>query len=433
MDQAINESLQTAPDYFFWLFPQNLSLNKLLSQAKNHFQFAKVKTGLSFSFKRIENELDISFASENINFTSSLRSNRLTDDSSATPFINDVRFRNNALSLFYTGKIKLSERSLFSLRLVNEPNFIYYQSEGNLLSHETKFLYDYSVGISSKGRTSDFGITFGLRKQLLDNNLYFPNFTQTGFHRLQSGYMTPYDTKSTYFQISHSLISVKRQLIMSFLFNWSHNNDLYIRNLTTKNISTIYSILYHPNSSNSFFTFFNAQKAIGNLPLYLNSKIFYNWRTLYSRVNDEIIKSHFQYFNGTLGLKSNFKWLINFDYSFSYYTTKNRVLSSAGSDSHTESVVNKANIFIVQKDLFNTTISWYNISSNSGSGFSGNYIDVSFSKKLLKEKLIIEFNARNLFNKDRISSESVTPFYKQENTNWLRGREFVIKIKYEIK
>jgi hypothetical protein len=70
--------------------------------------------------------------------------------------------------------------------------------------------------------------------------------------------------------------------------------------------------------------------------------------------------------------------------------------------------------------------------SNSGS-FQGNFLDLTLNKKFWKEKLLIEMNLRNILDKKFISNTTITPFYKQENMVAIRGAEFFLTLRYEIR
>ena len=430
-DQAIHENLRTNPDFLFWLFPEHLSLNELWSAGGNRFRYAKLKSELYINKSLLSHIIGLSYTADQKTFSSNLTSLRFSDDSLAIPFENNSHFQNRILSMTYTGNFRLSEKNSLTLKMVNEPDFIQYKSD-NQSSEKAEFFYDYAIGITSKKRAGGINFNLGMKRQLANNSLFFPNYVQTSFHELQSGFIRPYGTQSTYLQLMHNLISIKKQLTSSFMLSLSHNHDEFVRSLNTTAIGTVHSFTDNPNNTNSLILFFRMQKAIGNLPLSVNTNILLNWRSIVYEFNEEIKKSDLSMFNGTIGMKSLFESFFNFDYKFSIFHSSNKIKSPTKAASNAETLLNKFNGYFVMKKVFNATITLNNMSDKNIT-FNGNFLDIAVSRKMLKEKLLVELNARNLFDNKEISNQIISPYSIQENSEHIRGREFFLKVRYEIR
>ncbi|MEO6681685.1 MAG: carboxypeptidase-like regulatory domain-containing protein [Ginsengibacter sp.] len=430
-NQTINEKLQTNPDFLFWLYPDDLSLNLLTSKTNLRLEYIKLKSSLLFKSQRMTNEIGLTYSAENRIFTSKLQSKNLEDESIQIPFRNDSHLKNPFLVLQYNGSLIISEKRRITLKLYNEPHFSNYRLHSTK-SRKTSLFYDYSVGIANKMRTSNLGMTIGTKRQAPTHTLFFPDFVQTSFHRIQEGHLDKTGKKSLYLQANYNLFSVKMGWVAFLLLNLSHDKSDFITNLETKGIATLSSFSDYPNSTNQLFFVFNSQKTMGEWPFSLNSNILYNRQSRFDSFNSKISKSDFQFFNGTIGFKSLFKSSVNFDYNFSWLNSKNIIKSPDRSTSSTKTLLNKLNLYVTSKKLFNSTLTVNSMVSNNGS-FQGIFSDLKFNKKVWKEKLLIEMNLRNILNKKFIGNTTITPFYTQENMVAIRGAEFFFTIRYEIR
>lgn len=430
-NQAIQEDLRTDPDLIFWLFPDQLSLNELWSDAGNRFKYAKLKSELYINKNRLSHIIGFSFTSDHKILESNLKSLRLSDDSLSIPFKNNSHFQNLILSLNYSGTLRLSGKNSLAIKMVSEPDFIHYNFD-NQSSIKTKFFYDYAIGISSKKRGAAINLNVGMKRQLASNSLFYPNYVQISFHNLQSGFTRPYGTRSTYLQLMHNLISIRKQLTSFFMLNLSHTQDEFVRSLNTTGIGTVHSFSDHQNNTNSLLLFIRAQKAIGNLPFSVNTNIFLNRRSSVYEFNGDIKKSDLSILNGTIGMKSLFESFFNFDYKLSIFHSSNKIKFPAKAASSSETLLNKFSGHFVMKKMFNATITFTNMSDKNIT-FNGNFLDFAISRKMLKEKFLLELNARNLFDNKEISNQIISLYSIQENSVRIRGREFFLKIRYEIR
>lgn len=305
-NQSNNENLETNPDFLFWLFPDSLSLYSLFSTAGVKLQYLDLKTGLLLNNKKMTHEISVTYSREKQIFQSELQTKDLTGDKQEIPFSNDSKLQNHYLQIQYKGGLRLSGKNRLNMSITNEPHFFSYRLSA-FPEKVTNLFYDYTMGLSTKTRTSNIGLNIGIKRQFSDFNLFFPDFIQTGFHHLQSGRMDTYGVKSAYLQASYSLISLKLGWIAFFLLNVSHDKSDFIRNMETKGIATVSSFSYFPNSTNQMFFIFNSRKTLGELPFSLNSNLTYNRRLIYDGFNGLINKSDFQFLNMSIGIKSQFK------------------------------------------------------------------------------------------------------------------------------
>lgn len=71
--------------------------------------------------------------------------------------------------------------------------------------------------------------------------------------------------------------------------------------------------------------------------------------------------------------------------------------------------------------------------SSRNVSFIGDFLDLIINKKMLKEKLIVEANARNPLNNRTIGNQTISPFFIQDNLLMIRGFEFFFKLRYELR
>lgn len=95
-------------------------------------------------------------------------------------------------------------------------------------------------------------------------------------------------------------------------------------------------------------------------------------------------------------MKSLFESFFTFDYKFPIFHSSNKIKSPANAASSAETLLNKFNGYFVVKKLLNATITLNNMSDKNIT-FNGNFLDVAVNQKMLKEKLLIEVNARKSF------------------------------------
>lgn len=430
-NQTIHGNLETSPDFLFWLFPNNLSFHDLQSKVKTNLRYTKLKSGLSFGKKKWRNEIGVAFTSENRSFISTLGTKDIAAGTTEIPFQNNTNFNQPFFSFQYTGALNLSKKNILNISVLNEPHFTKYRLE-TLYSKKAKFFYDYSIGISSKMRTANYNLTMGIKKQLPEMDLFYPNFIQNSFHNLESGLVDLNGESSTYFKGNYNITSLKLGLISFFALSISHDKAYFVNNLNTMGIGISQSFLYHPHTTNRMFFLTNSQKTLGDLPFHLKTNIFYFRNSLLYAFNDVINKADIQSLNAALSLKSQFKSVVNGEYTFSILNTKNKVNSPDKRTSSVSTIINKANLYLTSPKLFNTTITLNNISSKNIS-FNAIFLDVVVNKKIWKEKLLVELSARNIFDKKEISTQIISPTSIQQNSIRIRGSEFFVKIRYELR
>ncbi|MEO6684210.1 MAG: hypothetical protein ABIN48_15405 [Ginsengibacter sp.] len=326
-DQTLQEVLQTEPDLLFWLFPDQLSLNRLQSKGNIRFQYGKYRTSFIIDKKRMSHQIDMGFTYDKKTFESAVNFLRLSDDSSGNPFSNKTPYQLGLLTIGYTGKLFLSASKSLTIKLINEPADIKYSFIGNSASKRNYLLYDYSGGISSKVRGGAWNATIGFKNQLAESNLLFTDFMQNGFHSLRSGFEKPFNSRSIYTQLFFNSISLKRQMISFFMVNVSHNHDDFIRSMKSTGIATITAYPFYPNNTNSLITLFRTQKVFGTFPISFQPKVLYNVRSIVYSYDDQITRSNIQSVNATLGLKTLFESSFNIDYNFSVLSSVNKVQS----------------------------------------------------------------------------------------------------------
>lgn len=430
-DQDMNENLQTNPDFLFWLFPDDLSLYKLKSDAITRLQYLNLKSSLQFSGRRMSHEIAAIYSSEKRHIQSGLRTEELNNGHATSPFLNNDYLNTPNLSLRYEGKLPLPKKNQLTFKATNEPWFYKFENPSSGF-RKSKYFYDYSAGWSSRGRTTNAGITLGVKKKAVSQNLFFSDFIQTSFHRIQEGRMDPDGEKSTYFQANYNLFSVKLGWIAFFMMNASRNQRNYISHIETKGIATVNSFLYHPHTTNQMFLVFNSQKTMGDWPFALNTNLMYNRQSFFNSFNNVINKSETQFLNTTLGFKSLFKSVINFDYSFMWMYSRNKIMRTNPFTTNAYSLLNKVNVHLTPKKWFNTTLTFNNMISNRGA-FDGSFLDVKFNRKFMKERWVVEVNVRNIFDKDYLSNTAISSYYTQKNRVEIRGAEFFMTLRYEIR
>lgn len=430
-NQNNHGNLKTEPDFLFWLFPDNLTLNNLESKTGGTLSYIKAKSSLLFNSNQISNEIGLAYSYENRNFESLLQFQNLSEDSAGVPFQNKSNLHNSFLNLQYKGRIMISEKNKITISLSNEPHFFHYPLNG-YSSNESIFFFNYFAGFSSGSRTSGMGVNIGFKREPVSYDLFFPDFVQTDFHKLQAGRIDTHGKKSTYLQANYNLFSIKMGWIAFILINLSRDKSNFIMNVETKGIGNLNSFYYYPNTTNQIFFVINSQKTTGDWPFSLNTNIIYNKQILYNRFNGEIYKSDLQFFNTTIGFKSLFQSIFNFDYNVSLFYSKNTMKSTTHFTTDAKTILNKLNFFITPEKLFNTTFTLNSMVSNQGT-FHSNFMDLTLNRNFLKKKLLAEISYRNILNRKFISNTIITSLYKQENRVELRGAEIFVRLRYDIR
>ncbi len=426
--QNLDEDLNTNPDFLFWLYPEDLSMYKLFSNAEIKLRYLNFKSSIFTNRGRMSHMFTGVFSSEKRTILSILKAEK--DAGVATYFTNNDNYWISHFSLKYTGTYQVSPQNKITVNLSNELQVLTYSASNHW--KKTVFYYDYSIGVSRKNRNSSISLNAGIKKQPQNQNLLFSNSIQPAFHRLLSGHIDSFGTKSSYLQGNYSLFSLKLGWIAFLSINISRNENKYISATETKGIATTNSSVYFPNSTNQMFILFNTQKTLGAWPFSMNSNIFYNIQSDYNSFNGRINSSTLSFLNTTIGVKSQFESFINFDYQFLWTNARNKIKIYRSSPGSSNSILNKINIFLTPIHLFNSTITFNNLVSNNGS-FHGTFLDLKLNRKLLKDRFIIEFNLRNLFDKKYISNTVIGTYYTQENRTEIRGREFFFTIRYEFR
>lgn len=430
-DQRIPGNLQTSPDFLFWLIPVDVSMNQLNSSATNRLKFGKLKSALSFEKGKWNNELAFLLTSENNMISSALEAKELHSDSLKLPFRNHIDFHNHFITFQYSGNYYFSKKNRITFKIINEPHDLQYISDSGTIG-KSKFLYDYSLGFLSTVRNSSYFLNVGWTKRLSDNIVFYPNYVQNSFHNLEKGIPDLYHQNSLYFQGIHNVTSLSLGLISRTFLNYSYNHGYYITNINIVGLGTVRSRLFYPHSTQRLMFILNANKTLGNLPFHLNTNLNYFRNSFYSAFNDQISKAEIQSLNASVGLRTHFKSVFNLDYTFSVLHSKNKIISPKEKITSVNTILNKANIFLTSNKLFNTTLTVNHVANKSIS-FQKLFLDLMLNREFLHQKLLLEINARNVFNVREIETLTIVPAYSQENNIEIRGAEMMIKIKYNFR
>lgn len=427
--QNAGENLRTKPDFLFWLYPQDLSLYNLLSNSNTQVRYFNIQSSLLAKRGKLSHEFAGLFTLEKRTVISAIHADEGVETKSF--FENNDSLTFPGFSLKYTGSYQISPKTKISLKLSSDPQILHFKNT-SLKYRRSAFYYDYSLGISKKNRHSTMGVSAGTRKQVQDRNLFFSNSIQSDFHRLTAGRMDTFGAKTTYAQATYSLFSVKLGWIAFASVHFNHNENKYIRNIETKGIATIHSQIYYPTNTNQILMLINTQKTLGKWPFSLNSNIVYNIQGDYNRLNGTINSSTLSFLNSSIGVKSLFESTINFDYHFSWLNSLNKTSYSEVSTKGTNTILNKVTLHVTPKKVLNTTIVFNQMATNSGR-FKGNFFDVKFNKRLWKERCMVEFHLRNILDKKHISNTVIGSYFTRESRTEIRGREFFLTVRYELR
>lgn len=171
---------------------------------------------------------------------------------------------------------------------------------------------------------------------------------------------------------------------------------------------------------------------MGDWPFSLNINTFFNSQTRFDLFNEKLTQSKIRFLNNSIGLKSLFKSILNFNYNFSLIYSKSIIKSPEYSKSSARTFLNKFNLYITSEHLFNSTFTLNSMISNNGK-FRGSFLDISINRKFGKNKFLAELSGRNILNKKYLANTILSPLYKQESQIELRGAEFFIKLRYEFR
>lgn len=429
--QDARQDLRTDPDFLFWAFPDDLSLYLLESDVSIQLQYLKFKSGLLIRGKRLSSELGVSYTNEDRLFKSDLHTKTIAHGTIEVPFQNNSSLQAPSWVFQYKGNLRLSAKTRLTLSFSGEPHFYKHRLPATF-TNDTRFFYDYSASIHSKRRISDLSLTLGATKRPVGRNQFFPEFVQTGFHRLQSGLTDTRGTSSSYLQSRYNITSVQFGWVGSAFLRFSRDETDFIRKLETTGIGTRSSFLYYPNTTNHLMFVLNSQKTMGDWPFSLDANVMYGVESGFDAFQNQINKSTLRFFNGSLGIKSHFKSIFNFDHNFSLLSSRNRIQVPVSRQISTHTYLNTVNMHMVNKKLVNATLRFNSMITNNGA-FNGNFLDVDLNRKLAKERLLLGLAVRNIFNQKFLLNTHLSELYKQENRVEIRGAEFIVSARYEFR
>lgn len=429
--QSVQDNLTTNPDIIFWEFPGSLSSYSIKSQVKNKIRYARLKTGLAFSHKSWKHILDITFSSENRFIISSLDTTLLANIASGTAFANNSYLHDRKINLNYATSLFLKKGRLVTLGVEIGEDFYNYKT-GNGVDTDGLFTYDLSMSYMIKKRNSSFNVTTGVKRMGGRNDMFVPEYVLTGFHELQSGLVDMKGTRSIYAQSNFSLTSIRLGWIAFGIMSYSHGRAYFIPNLTNIGIGTIRSIIYYPDDVNQFLILINSDKALGALPLHLKSNVTFSHNTQASSYRDNISTTNVGALRFSNQLKSHMKSVVNGDYAFSIVTSSVKTTGFTKSKSISNIFLHKANLYLTLPKLIDLTTSMTHV-LNRKINFKKTFWDITVSRKFLKEKWLAEFSVRNLLGVKELVNRHLSPFYVQEQSIAIRGREFFGVLKYNIR
>lgn len=423
--------LVTLPDFLFWLFPDDLSLAELTSDARIRLRQLGFKTGLSIKNTLLTHDFSVGFRSQSRALVSSLIVSNMDDHVRTVPFENNSNLQDSHLTIDYKGALKLPRRSLLSLKLAAEPHALRHQFITDR-DEQSKLFYDFAVGLSHRQRIANAALHIGHRKRADRQELFFPSLVQTSFHRLQAGRLNPDGIKSDYLQASYNLFSVRMGLIAFGLVNYSRDRQDLISWVETKGIGTIHSFYFYPNHTHQLTAIMHLQKTLGALPFFLNTEVLYNRQSLINKFNEAIHKSDLDFLTAKVGLKSQFKSVANFDYNLSLIRAQNMTRSPYQTTSSTNTWLQKMNLYITPHGVFNSTVTYHGMVSNSGT-FEAHFLDLALHRKFADKRVLIEFLWKNIFDRRHISNTTIHALYKQESRVEIRGATVYLTCRYEIR
>lgn len=429
--QSLQDRLITTPDILFWQFPFDLSLYSFHSEANNKINYSKLKSGLTFNRKLWIHELEISFSSENRFITSDIMTKRLADDSSGIAFANDSYLRNKILSVRYETSLLLKKGKILSFNAQAGENFYHYKA-GNTPATATLFVYDYFLNFRIKKRNSDLNNSIGLKKSAGTNEMFAPEFLQTGYHELQSGLLDLKGITSLYLQSNYNLTSLKFGWMAFGMASYSHGRSNFVEDVTNIGIGMVRSMVFHPGNVDQFLLMMNSDKTLGALPFHLKSNISFTYSAQAVSYRSNISNSGISSLKFSNQVKSHFKSVINGDYSFTLFSSVVQTYGVHKNKSSTNTFLHKANITLTGISGVDLTTSFTNM-INRKIHFDKSFWDITLSRKFWKEKWLAEFSVRNLLNVKYLSNRQVSAFYIQEQRIDIRGRDFFLLVKYTIK
>lgn len=429
--QRLNESLKISPDFLFWQFPDNLTLFTLDSKLKYKVVQQRLLSSLLINRGRAQHRFDLSLQNNVFSKETSLSALKLFSDSALTPYRDENIIRSFPIRGTYSFHLLIS-KNVLSINLQNEVVPTTFRT-GNVNLLKVQLLYDYQVGVGTRIGVSKLDGTIRLQRTWMDPSLLLTNPFVSSYHVLQYGIPQLYTTQKFISNLSHSVFSLKSQLFSYISANLSLNKDLYIRDIYTNGFYTKQSFFYYPNTTYNFFVVQSFQKLIHAYSLSILSNIIYNQRSNYFSFNQSLQESKLRSLSFSGGLKTSFKSFFNFEHTSSLTITRNRTMNTNLPSTSTNIITHKASFYFVFPHAFNSTITLNNVNSKTYSSNQYTFLDLLFSKVILKDRVRLEATGRNLLNVKQYRTQIIAPYFVEENLINLRGRQIILRLKYNFK
>lgn len=432
--ENLRQKFKFDSSFLFWVFPADLNLYELNSFYKNKLVQTNYRTIFFLTKGKNESQLELLYQSERLQLKSSLSSVRNNLPVDFNNFINTNKF----LGHHYTSKYSF-------IRTINEKNNIavvlnnsFKKIKENAIDNDKVYgfwLPDYNLSYNHKPNSlNQVSISLSYARKLPNTYEIFRDSVVDNINSMVTGYSQPYTNKNLSVEVRHILTDLLKRQWLSFTFaKVNFRRDDYIRSFFTNGFFNQHYFTYFPNSVKEFSVLNTSQKLIDRLSLKATTNLSFLHKNLFTLNNNVLQYSQVYFTSCQFGLKSVFKGHFNLEASYALNTQVAKTKSPYTLKTQTSVTVQKLSLYFVPTKSLYMSALFQNIHTRSNSITDYSFLDISVSKKLFKEQFQIQLKGRNLIDKKEFLTNTVTPFYTEQDRIFLIGRQILFSLKYLIK
>lgn len=431
-NQNVKQDYSISDDVLFWKNMPTSNRYLLMpfysgvsSQHNVQIKYAKIKKLISHTLLGHYKNMAKSFDSE-------LNVSNVSPDSLRSIFLNNNRVSINQLTLLYNINLESSANTAY-----------YFSAENNIRKTDlflatraiyNNYLPNYTLGFKLKIKKLGSLDASLIYKMTIDENLdYSLNPVISNYRTLSTFYSAPNLRKERTLRVTHSYIDLRKSQWISFISaNLTFSTENFVRAIEASENRIVYRFVPLQVQPKILSVFFNSQKLVNRISTNFSTNVFFTRRDVIFLNDGLIFTANANSLIGSLSAKSAFKGFFNLEGSvsgnFSQLITRQPLKST------------RTNLFLSRKlalhltpsRRFFTTIAMNRISETISVQSASTFLDVNATLKAFKEKLELSLVGNNILGQNAILTNTITPFYSQQNSIQLRDKVLLLRVRYKI-
>lgn len=429
--QKVNQNYFVDSNFLYWMpssaftrYSLNPNINKTVS--KQYW-----KTQLNVANEKMRHEFTSMITSDYQKLSSDLKSVPAISDTIISSFRNNLPVFSLNASMKYSFHYFLTPKLSFRLAAIQQMKVLNFMNkQQNSLFYLPEYSADFKYQSSKSG---EVGLAVRYQKQIHAVEDFFDNALFSNYNVIRYGYPIPYSYRNSSLTLSHAYLSLTNKGHWFSFFNGrlSFYRDQYVPSSFVANLSTIERFRFFPNNTTEIFLLNTLQRIMLKPSLQISSTWLFRSRSQYYFNNELLYLSNLMSRNLSLNVKTNFQSVLNGEVAFSFSQNENKLQLPKAVKTKFYSISQKLILYTVFSKSFFLSFSVNHLSVSNAK--ADNFVDLTITKKILKEKLLLELNGRNLFNEKRFEIYSINPVFSTYNNISLRGREIFFLVKYNFK